>query len=182
MGGGVRHGGGVRPAAALGVGPHPRHPRPRGLRHHRPLGREVLLPVDMLVLQVLRLLVPPLWPHHRLGAGARPAMQHLIVTTVHLISNFISFFAPGIDDMRPIFGRVDWQLLPPLDDEDARVADVPVPELSLADLEASLEAGGVLVTVSKPRAANQSVTAHVIIINTNFSHLLDFALQIQQPS
>ena len=84
--------------------------------------------------------------------------------------------------MRPIFGRVDWQLLPPLDDEDARVADVPVPELSLADLEASLEAGGVLVTVSKPRAANQSVMAHVIIINTNFSHLLDFALQIQQPS
>ena len=84
--------------------------------------------------------------------------------------------------MRPIFGRVDRQLLPPLDDEDARVADVPVPELTLADLEASLEAGRVLVTVSKPRAANQSVTAHVIIINTNFSHLLDFALQIQQPS
>ena len=62
--------------------------------------------------------------------------------------------------MRPIFGRVDRQLLPPLDDEDARVADVPVPELSLADLEAPLEAGGVLVTVSKPRAANQRVTAH----------------------
>ena len=56
--------------------------------------------------------------------------------------------------MRPIFGRVDWQLLPPLDDEDTRVADVPVPELTIADLEASLEAGRVLVTVSKPRAAN----------------------------
>ena len=56
--------------------------------------------------------------------------------------------------MRPIFGRVDRQLLPPLDDEDARVADVPVPELTIADLEASLEAGRVLVTVSKPRAAN----------------------------
>ena len=88
--------------------------------------------------------------------------------------------------MRPIFGRVDWQLFPPLDDEDTRVADVPVPELTIADLEASLEAGRVLVTVSKPRAANQNVTAHVIIIThlilSNICHLLDFALQIQQPS
>ena len=84
--------------------------------------------------------------------------------------------------MRPIFGRVDWQLLPPLDDEDTGVADVPVPELTIADLEASLKAGRVLVTVSKPRAENQKVIAHVIMIETNFSHLLDFALQIQQPS
>ena len=88
--------------------------------------------------------------------------------------------------MRPIFGRVDWQLLPPLDDEDTRVADVSVPELTIADLEASLEAGRVLVTVSKPRAANQNVMTHVIIIThlilSNISHLLDFALQIQQPS
>ena len=83
--------------------------------------------------------------------------------------------------MRPIFGRVDWQLLPPLDDEDTRVADVPVPELTIADLEASLEAGRVLVTVSKPRAANQNVMTHVILINSS-CHLLDFALQIQQPS
>ena len=73
--------------------------------------------------------------------------------------------------MRPIFGRVDRQLLPPLDDEDTRVADVPVPELTIADLEASLEASRVLVTVSKPRAANQNVTAHVIISFDFIEHL-----------
>ena len=91
---------------------------------------------------------------------------------------------PGVDDVAPVLVRVVGQVAPPLHDEHARVADVPAPR-ALRHLEAGGEGALILAAVCESGAASRMYCVTLLMLTCNAAcniHLLDLALQMQQPS
>ena len=86
--------------------------------------------------------------------------------------------------MGPVLARAQRQLAPPLHDENTGVADIPR-SLLARQKETVLKLVLILVTVSETGAGKEgNCYLSVCVLNPRvcLSHLLDLALQMQQPS
>ena len=111
----------------------------------------------MFVLQALHLLLFLLWSRHNLHART----------------------LPGVNNVSPVLGLGGWQLVPPLDNEDAGVTDI-APSL-LLHLETALETRGVALTCCKAGAEEKREKINILYNLILSANLLDFARQMQQP-